>query len=125
MREQNAVIESTSLQLDREVFLSAWLHLDYGNGAHQGFGGYVLGGTPEAKAGDHKSQPNLAAEWIVSILLVAGVSKWSDLPGKTIRVRREGSEGDWSGDVIAIGHIVKDLWFNPKEAVAALGEHPQ
>lgn len=115
--ECNAIIQSASIGLDRGSFLCAWVHLDYG-GAGQGFGGYVLGGTPDAKAGDHRNQKNLAAEFIVRVLAAAGVESWSDLPGKTVRVRKA---SEW-GDILAIGHIVKrDKWFNPRETYESWG----
>lgn len=107
----NAVIRSTSITIADHGVLSVWLDLDYG-GSGQGFGGYVLGGLRDTNAGRHKEQKNLAAEFIVAVLLAAGVEKWDQLPGKTIRVRKTDS---W-GDILAIGHIVKDnLWFSPKD----------
>jgi hypothetical protein len=42
-------------------------------------------------------------------LEIADVSEWGKLVGKTIRVR-----GDHGG-VEAVGHIVKDDWFCPRE----------
>lgn len=109
----NAIITSANIQLDRGCFLCAWVHLDYGDGSHQGFGGHALGGTPVCAAGKHKKQPNYAAEALVSIMRVGGVEKFSDLAGKAIRVRRT-SDG-FGGDIIAIGHIIKDIWYDPKK----------
>lgn len=112
----NAVIESASIGLSRGCFLDSWLTLNYG-GSGQGFGGYVLGGTPTAAAGRHASQPNIAAEYIVSVLRAAGVEQWSELPGKTIRVRKA---TEW-GAIVAIGHIVKDdCWFEPEAMFKAM-----
>ena len=107
--EKNAIIESVSVRLDRGCFLSAWVFLDYG-GSGQGFGGYVLGGTPTAAAGKHATQKNLAGEFLVRCMMAAGVEDFAEMKGKTVRVRCEHSK------VHAIGHIVKDdKWFNPEE----------
>jgi hypothetical protein len=98
-----------------------WLHLDYG-GSGQGFGGYILGGAPSAAAGKHAKQPNYAAEFIIGCLRAADVGRFSDLPGKTIRVQL--SEDGLGGKIIAIGHIVKDdRWFNPAEAFESMKEN--
>lgn len=108
----NAVIKSASLQLDNGAFLSMWLDLDYGNGSGQGFGGYVLGALPDCAAGKHESHSNIAAEFIVRCFIAAGVEKFNELAGKTIRVKKP---TEWGG-ILAIGHIVKDdCWFNPQE----------
>lgn len=113
----NAIIESASVTLDRGCFLSSWLMLDYG-GSHQGFGGYVLGGTPDAAAGRHAEQTNLAAAWLVGCLRAGDVEDFKALVGKSIRVRRKPG---WGGDIIGIGHITKDdRWFFPKETFAAM-----
>lgn len=102
---KNAVIESVRLTSDDHGCLSAWLMLDYG-GSGQGFGGYALY-LPQTYT-HHKLQ-SVAGHFIWRCLEIAGVSEWSKLPGKTIRVR-----GNHSG-IEAIGHIVKDDWFCPRE----------
>lgn len=107
----NAIITSTALRLDRDCFLCAWLFLDYGDSTHQGFGGHVLGGLPDVRAGYHRKQPNMAAEAIVTILRVADVDDWSKVAGKAVRVRRT-VEG-FASDIIAVGHITKDIWYEP------------
>ena len=103
----NAVITHASITNDDHGLLSAWLTLDYG-GSGQGFGGYAL---YLPKSFTHHSHsligPNYAGHFIYRVMEVAGVSKWDQLPGKTIRVRRE-----WS-KVHGIGHIVKNDWFDP------------
>jgi len=105
---RNAVIDGAEINFDRDC-LSAWVHLDYG-GSGQGFGGYVLLLGPSythRKASEEG--PNYAGIFIEQVMRMAGVDAWSKLPGKTIRVRQTHS------GIEAIGHIVKDVWFWPRE----------
>lgn len=104
IKEKNAVIESASLGLENG-FLSAWLSLEYGDSSGQGFGGFMLYAGPRNK--QHLTQWNIAGHFIQRVLEVAGVDQWSKLQGRSIRVRAEHSR------VHAIGHIVKDDWFEP------------
>lgn len=108
---ENAIIESADISLSRGFILDCWVFLDYG-GSAQGFGGYVLGGT-QGKAGEHDKQPNIAAEFICSVLRVAEVENFSDLKGKCVRVRKSGH----LGKILAIGHITKDIWFEPETKI--------
>lgn len=110
---KNAVIENA--YFDTERGLSAWLTLDYG-GCAQGFGGYLLY-APKGWAA-HKDGANYAGHFIYRVLQVAGVEDWARLKGRTVRVRAEHSK------VHAIGHIVKDDWFDPAKEFEALRATP-
>lgn len=104
---KNAIIESVTLTGADHGCLSAWLTLDYG-GSGQGFGGYALY-LPEGFKNHRLTGPNYAGHFIWRVMEVAGVDSWDELKGKTIRVRAE------HGKVHAIGHIVKDDWFEPSK----------
>lgn len=117
MHIQNAIIDSVSLDMGDRGLLTAWLFLDYG-GLSQGFGGYSLYLPKSYKHHDGAMQKNYAGHFIFRCLEIAGVEKWQDLKGKTIRVKSD--KGGLGGSIIAIGHIVKDDWFNPSEDFKAL-----
>lgn len=102
---KNAIIESARITADDRGFLDCWLTLDYG-GSGQGFGGYALY-IPKSYA--HHKLESVAGHYLFRVMEVAGVTEWDKLKGKTIRVRAEHSK------VHAIGHIVRDDWFNPSE----------
>jgi hypothetical protein len=107
---KNAIITAADLTTADHGVLSAWLSLDYG-GRGQGFGGYAL---YLPKTFDHHTLESTAGHFIFRVMEIAGVSRWEELPGKTIRVKAT------HGGVIEIGHIVKDDWFNPEKDFAPL-----
>src|ERR1041385_4423968 len=93
----NAVIERTSLGREDYGILSSMIHLEL-DGGGVGFGGYCLKGTA-------------AADWLEQVLDTLEVDAWEKLPGQRIRIDCEG----WGGRCLAIGHFMKEKWFNPKE----------
>jgi hypothetical protein len=100
---KNAIITNAELTTEDCGFLSGWVSLDYG-GSGQAFGGITL---YLPKSFSHHTIESPSGHWIFRVMEIAGVNKWSQLPGKTIRVKATFDK------VIEIGHIVKDDWFNP------------
>lgn len=112
---ENAIIESVSIDTGDRNLLTVWLYLDYG-GCSQGFGGYALY-LPKGYA--NHSDRGFAGHFIFRCMEVAGVESWAKMQGKTIRVKRTDGSGIGSR-ITAIGHIVKNDWFNPTLEFAAL-----
>lgn len=101
---RNAIIKMATITNDEHGLMTAWLHLDYG-GADQSFGGFAL---YLPKSFTHSAnQPNFAGHFIWRVMEIAEVAEWSHLKGKSIRVRCQHTK------VHAIGHIIKDDWFDP------------
>lgn len=105
IKVQNAIIENAVITNEDYGLLSAWVYLDYG-GTGQGFGGYALY-LPKTFTHHKLNGPNYAGHFIWRVMEIAGVTEWSKLKGKTVRVKCEHSK------VHAIGHIVKNDWFDP------------
>ncbi len=111
---RNAVIESATIARDERGYLTAWIYLEYG-GASQGFGGFALY-LPKSFA--NHSLESVAGHFVYRVLETVGVDQWSDLPGRTIRAKTDHLR------VYAIGHIVKDSWFDPQDELAKVGKAP-
>lgn len=106
VRVLNALIEEARITNDDHGLLSSWLSLKLEGGFCQGFGGYALY-LPQSFT--HHRLLSHAGHWIWRVMEVAGARKWSELKGKTIRVRKP----DDFGPITAIGHIIDDDWFDP------------
>jgi len=105
-KEKNAKIKGVSLTMEDHGVLSAYLHLDYG-GACQSFGNYELYSPYYYQT--HQKQANFAGHFIWRCMEIAGVERWEDVAGKTIRVRARHDGID------AIGNIIEDDWFYPSK----------
>ena len=107
---RNALLEDTMLGIEDDGIATFFLYVDYGDGSHQGYGGY---GLDEYSQKDKKRHGHAyGMEAIIRVLETVGVGKWEDLRGKYIRVRRGGLMSD---EIEAIGHITKDRWLDLKE----------
>lgn len=106
---QNAIIESVSLNFSDHGILSGWLNLNFG-GVHQGFGGYAL---YLPKSSKYHSINSNCGHFIFRCLQIAGVTDWSKIVGKAIRVHCSSKGLD--SDILGIGHIINDDWFYPRE----------
>jgi hypothetical protein len=119
MKEEikNAIIDRLSLDTGDRGLLTAWLHLDYGDGCHQGFGGFTL---YLPKSYTHFTEKgDFAGHFIFRCMEIAGVDAWDKIKGKSIRVKYEDGQG-FNRSIKAIGHITKDDWFCPSEDFAKM-----
>ena len=115
MHVENGKIESTMLGYEDHGILTCFLRLAF-NGSGQGFGGYALDGKP----GDDGVRRGTAfgTEFIAQVMRTLEVDSWEKLPGTHCRARRKNE----FGDIVEIGHIFKDKWFNPKSLAASIGD---
>lgn len=72
------------------------------------FGGYCLDHW-YSDAGKHHSPDGYGA--IIELMKTLEVESWEELNGKYVRVEIEG----WGGNVIKIGHLLKNKWFSWKD----------
>lgn len=103
---ENATIDSTM------IGLTYYLHLS-GDGWGQGFGGYAL--DKHNKKTKKREGVAYGMESIRRILEAVGVSKWEDLRGEHIRIRR--TDQGMGATIMGIGHITKNQWFFPEDLV--------
>lgn len=113
MQIENGVIERTSLGTEDHGIMTCMLHIRF-KVCEQSFGGFTLDSKSESP-GNHRTGTAYGMEFIMRILDVVYVPMWEDLCGKHLRVKRN----DECEDIVAIGNIVKDKWFNPREDLAS------
>lgn len=108
---KNAKITKADLSMEDHGALCYYLTLE-GNGWGVVYGGVEIGkGYLGAK---DFSGFGKGTEAIMRIMDTVGVSKWSELNGKHIRVKVNG----WGESVDEIGNIIEDKWFNQKHFFA-------
>jgi hypothetical protein len=93
---KNAIIEDIFLGFEHGSF-TFMITLEYGDGGHQGFGGYVLGG-------------DWGCEVLKKILNTFEVNDWNKLKGQPARVKF--LESGYNRKISEIGHYLKDNWVN-------------
>ena len=103
MEIRNAQIDFVRLSVADFGCLTFDMMLSYGDSECQGFGTYQL------YYPNNKMLLGTAGIFIWRILKTAGVSEWRELEGKFVRVRIEDKL------ITAIGNILEDKWFCPKE----------
>ena len=99
---KNAKIVDAKISLERGMFLTINLALDYG-GSRQAFGGIVLAKTD-------KEPTVLPCIWLLQLLAQFEVESFSGLVGLPCRVYSNDNK------VYRIGHFLKDVWFDPEDA---------
>lgn len=105
--ECNARITSTQFGMEDHDILTFYVMLEW-QGGGQSLGGLQLDSYDEktrSRSVGHGS--GLVA--MRRILEAVGVRRWEDLPGTLVRVRHHGY---CSSKPPAIGHIIKDEWFD-------------
>jgi hypothetical protein len=103
----NAKIRSTQLGIEDHGHMTCYLFLDYNDWGSQGFGGYAL----DSEAVEDNN--NSGIRFIRGILETLGLTDWDDLKGHYVRVKVGGVGSD--RHILAIGHIIEDKWFDPRE----------
>lgn len=102
---ENAIIESTTLDISDRGCLQGWIMLKMENG-NQGFGGSAL---YLPKSYKYHKVLSTAGHWIFRVCEIAGAPSWERLKGKTIRIAKD----DHFGSIKGIGHITDNDWFYP------------
>ncbi|KKN89646.1 hypothetical protein LCGC14_0234920 [marine sediment metagenome] len=104
---ENGRIMRTMLGVEHHGLLTASIQMEF-SGSGQSYNcPYRLDGGPPV---DSRFPDNYFANKIRELLDTLGVDSWEEIPGAHVRVIRE----DPYGEIMMIGHIVKDKWFSWK-----------
>ncbi len=117
---ENGKISDTMLGREDHGILTCYLGIDF-DSTHQSFGGYGFDEYVSDREGAHVRLGNaFGMEFIRCVLYTLEVDRWEKLVGLNIRVRRSGTS--YNSGITAIGHIIKDRWFDPEADLAHLVE---
>lgn len=97
---EKASIMKTQLGYEDHGLPTAYVTLVLSTGGVQAFGGLNLTSEDEMK------------KFVTGVLNAVGVSSWEQLPGRLVRVKHAGGP---LGNIIGIGHILKEKWYIPEE----------
>ena len=106
MNIENAKITNAKICEDHGC-LTVYIILE-GDGWSCGFGGYCLDHWFN-KPGEYLSSDGYGA--LIELMKTFEVWSWEDLIGQYCRVKTEG----YGGNIVKIGHLLKDKWFSWKE----------
>lgn len=110
MEIKNAIIKSANIIRNARGHTDVYLMLDYGSTSQ----GFDTAGTSTAKGSSQFNLTGLCGYFVCRVMEVAGVTAWSQLAGKPIRVKANQSK------VHAIGHLIDDDWFDPSADCATV-----
>lgn len=111
---ENAIVRSTTLGVEDHGIFTAFLHLE-GDGWGCSFGGYSLDTWDETKK--RRVGTDFGTEFLLRVMATLEVNSWEELSGAKLRCKTEGL----GGGVTAIGHLIKNKWFDPKELRREMG----
>ena len=98
-----AKIESTNLGYEDHGIFTAYLHVSYGGGLHQGIGGYALDSPADRDAGEkHRKGTAVGHDWIIGVMRACGVECWEQLPGRTVYVLVDELQDRAHGKVVGL-----------------------
>lgn len=106
IERKNAIIASATLGIEDHGILTVSLCFEYECGC-QCFGGYAMDSYDKTKK--RRIGTAYGMEFVIRVMNTVGVTEWSQLKGKHVRVEAERCK------VHAIGNIVKNVWFNPEQ----------
>lgn len=114
----NARITGTMLGYEDHGMLTAMVHLS-GDGWGCGFGGWRL--DEYNKAEGRTEDTPLCAWFIRRMTETLEVTQWEKVSGIVRAKLWRGGNPRGGNDVVAIGHVLKDKWFEPGKELKEMG----